>query len=270
MKPLKIIVPIVLAIAAIAALWVWNSGGIEAVQARGTSAFRLAPSTHKPLNDFVLEQLKEYKTNGKHKPMGYGAAGRRGGVTQDLMYCGHKVAGGDDERRAYPSGLVLEVYVKACERYTRSEDKLAQYRIPGVAPGQFDAFRQDFFPSDPANNPRALVDALVKRGGGKEIASIQDAKPGDFIQFWRNDPPKPEKPPKNARPPRPQQGALAAVFLGFDKTKDGKPGIRYWTVQASTDGIGEQVEALGTNPGELDSARVFVVRPWVPDLIVPN
>ncbi|MFM8979922.1 MAG: hypothetical protein ACKOSS_05610, partial [Planctomycetia bacterium] len=44
----------------------------------------------------------------------------------------------------------------------------------------------------------------------------------------------------------------AAIFLAWERAADGsRAGLRYWSTQRSTDGIGERVERFGPGPGEL-------------------
>ena len=58
----------------------------------------------------------------------------------------------------------------------------------------------------------------------------------------------------------------SVVFLGWDRDPAGaSTGIRYWSSQPGTDGIGEAESAVGSAPDAFDPARIYIARarcPW--------
>lgn len=77
---------------------------------------------------------------------------------------------------------------------------------------------------------------------GERVASLQDAQPGDLIQYWRS--------VDLARP-----SGHSAVFLRYDPLTHA---LTYWSSQRKTNGIGENVEIIDPAVWEL-----HVVRPLV-------
>lgn len=74
--------------------------------------------------------------------------------------------------------------------------------------------------------------------------SHQEAKAGDFVQFWRNN-----------------KSGHSVVFLDWIKNEQGNiTGIKYRSTQKSTDGIGNRTETIGDAEKDIDINRLYVVR----------
>ena len=195
------------------------------------------------LNRHILDVIEEYPVDGSYGQLTGEGVHNTFGVTQDLYYGGRRVLRGDPQNRSYCIGLAMEVYLRACEEYARETWGSPQYRLARVEPDNFEAFRKDFYGVD--GDKRTFVRALAERGLGK-IVSLEEAKPGDLVQFWRNG-----------------SSGHAVIFLGLDRDDDdGDPeAIRYWSVQSSTDGIGRNSEPFGS---VVIRHATNIVRPYVP------
>ena len=76
------------------------------------------------------------------------------------------------------------------------------------------------------------VDVRVKTG------------PGDFVQLWRHD-----------------GSGHSVIFLDWVRDGEALVGLRYWSTQTTTNGIGEAVERFGTEGRAIDRAAFHLCRP---------
>jgi len=87
----------------------------------------------------------------------------------------------------------------------------------------------------------------VETLGVGQAVEPKDAKPGDFVQFWRR-----------------KGGGHSAVFLNWiEEERDGNMrvvGFRYRSSQGSTDGIGNVEERFHEYGGPVKSNRVYFAR----------
>ena len=94
---------------------------------------------------------------------------------------------------------------------------------------------------------RQLQAAIPKLGIGYAVL-VQDAEPGDFVQFWR------------------VKSGHSAVFLGWiteDNPDNGEPmvvGLRYRSSQKSTEGVGDKVERFRGQGGDVNPKRMYFAR----------
>lgn len=192
------------------------------------------------LNHHVLEVLAEYPTDGTH-PYHWPKEGPFDGVTLDLYYQGQLVARSESEtlKRTYCCGLTFEIFIRACERYANGRS----YRLDGLASWGIKKFKAEWFVA--LGGRGGPVDALVPKGLGIKVETIEEAQPGDFVQLWRE-----------------SGSGHSVIFLG---TVDG--GIRYWSTQKATNGIGERTELFyGKNWVKKD--ELYIARAFVPEIVV--
>lgn len=186
----------------------------------------------------VLAIVKGYPTdgtNGYYWPKGSDWAG----TTRDLMYEGRKVADGDPQGRCYCCGLTFEVLFRAWEKWCA--DHKAPFRIGDLSADDLLKFRGLWFGND--GNRKMIPHALEEFKIGHAVERLEDALPGDFVQLWRK-----------------SGSGHSVVFLGWTKDPAGKiSGIRYWSSQKATNGIGEREEAFGGEAG-VDPEQVYVAR----------
>jgi hypothetical protein len=84
---------------------------------------------------------------------------------------------------------------------------------------------------------------LEKNKWGKKI-QFEDAQPGDFVQFWRNN-----------------KSGHSVIFLGWERDSIGQiSGLKYRSSQTKTDGIGDRSEVIGTGPKDLNLKRIYIAR----------
>lgn len=87
-----------------------------------------------------------------------------------------------------------------------------------------------------------VVSALNSSKLGEVVNSLEDAQPGDLIQYWRSvDLQKPS--------------GHSAIFLNYDPETNL---LRYWSSQRSTNGIAENQETVVENVW-----KVYIIRPFV-------
>lgn len=180
------------------------------------------------LNPYIVEVLKTYPTDGKHRYF-WPKKGGWAGNTRDLRYRGELFSKGDPKGRAYCCGLTFEVFFRAWQAWCRAK------RQPFVI-GTFDtteklrSFRREWFGAD--GNRRCAAHALVDNDLGIAVDKLADARAGDFVQLWRH-----------------SGSGHSVVFDSWVKEKAKIVGMRYWSTQKSTRGIGYRVERFGGKKG---------------------
>jgi len=109
---------------------------------------------------------------------------------------------------------------------------------------QVQRFQREWFGATPASREKQCVVAAENLGIGREVA-LDDARPGDFIQFWR------------------ANGSGHSVVLLRAIRREGRlVGLEYRSSQGSTNGIGNRIEhfADAEPKGALLRARSYVCR----------
>jgi hypothetical protein len=162
-------------------------------------------------------------------------------VTKDLYYLGDRVAKGDPERRSYCVGLIFEVYLTSCERYAAAHGGSgARFFLPGVDRQDFSGFRKEFYGVN--GNEKTFVEALVRRGLGKEIQPVRSAQQAEFVQFLRNG-----------------GSGHALCFSGWGRIQRGiQPVSTFWSIQKKT-GISLQASARKRCLA-IDLDQIYIVR----------
>lgn len=196
------------------------------------------------LNAYVLEALRAYPTDGTH---GYhwpkdepGAPQPWRGNTRTLRYAGQVLAEGDPQGRCHCSGLTFEVFLSAWMAWARATgwpERVVDLDLEGLRRLQTQWFGS---PQDRST----LRTALVESGLGTQLDDLEQARPGDFVQLWRRD-----------------GSGHAAIFLAWERAADGtRAGLRYWSTQKSTNGIGERVERFGDAPHDVKTDEFYLCR----------
>lgn len=190
------------------------------------------------LNPFVVEVMLEYPTDGTH-PYYWPKTGKWRGCTRDLVYDGQVVSEGDPKGRAYCCGLTFEVFLEAWRRWCVSKKrpfKIADLDVAGVR-----RLQKQWFGS--ARDKTCVRTALVDNALGVRITDWKQARRGDFVQLWRH-----------------SGSGHSVVFDSWIKTKGKIVGLRYWSTQKSTKGIGFRVEFFGTKGQSLDRETFYLCR----------
>jgi hypothetical protein len=119
----------------------------------------------------------------------------------------------------------------------------ANGKLDGFDVSTVKKLQQNWYGSNDASAETQCLMALEKLGLGKGV-KLEDAKAGDFVQFWRNN-----------------KSGHSVIFLGWVKDNAGKiAGIKYRSTQKLTDGIGDRTETIGDGEKDINLKRVYVVR----------
>ena len=200
------------------------------------------PSPGQELNDLVVARIGGYPTDG-HFPFHWPGPNWRGawaGTTHDVIYRGEVVAPADAEHRTYCCGVTFEVALGALtDAYAGP--------VPGLSALDVFRLRLGFCGDDRTYEPeRLVVDALQGQGLGSTIAE-DDARAGDFVQFWRRD-----------------GSGHSAVFMDWLYNDYGERiGLRYWSSQEPTGGVGYHAEHFIGKHG-VDRNRLYLARLHAP------
>ena len=188
----------------------------------------------------LLAILETYPTDGTH---GYHWPrpddGRWLGNTRKLAYAGTVLAEGDPEGRCHCSGLTFEVFLRAFERWCREADQ--PFRILDFDVADVRRLQREWFGT--SGDRKTLHTAVTKNGLGRRISSWEDAQAGDFVQLWRH-----------------SGSGHSCVFRTWIREEEEIVGLRYWSTQKSTKGIGERVEHFGTDGSAVKRDELYVVR----------
>ncbi len=181
-------------------------------------------------NRIVLETIRELPADGTHD---YSWVSGYDGATQDIYLQGKKVMRGNEKSQTYCCGVTLEVFLKSYKKWLRGH---GGETASVITADQWPAFQKLWFVEE-VNGPGPSA-AIEKFGMGKTLDPEQ-ALPGDFIQVWRT-----------LKEGKTTPSGHSVIFLRWEKNASGAiTGIRYWSSQPGTKGIGEQVEYFGPNGG---------------------
>lgn len=192
------------------------------------------------LNDVVLEVLREYPVDGSH---GYHWPKEGGweGTTESLWYDGVKLTSGDPQKRCYCCGLTFEVFVKSLLRANGGSP------VPGLTAADLHETRLRFFGDakpqlDGTTDRRRLVQyAISSMKLGKAVTRLEEARAGDFVQFWRH-----------------SGSGHSVIFINWMWDEGKISGLTYWSTQGSTRGIGYRTEWIG--PEGIKRDEIYVAR----------
>lgn len=188
----------------------------------------------------LLAVLEDYPTDGTHD-YHWPKSGGWAGVTRDLDYRGARVADGDPAGRCYCCGLTFELFFRAYESCCAAADQ--PFEIPGIADVKaVKALRKAWFGAD--GNRRTMQNAIGAAGLGRPIEDFESVRRGDFVQLWRS-----------------SGSGHSVVFLDWLREEGAIVGLRYWSTQKSTQGIGTRTERFARDGNKgVDPAQLYVAR----------
>jgi hypothetical protein len=193
------------------------------------------------LNQWVVEQLESYPTNGTYT---YSWVGNSFGVMNDVYYRDSLIAPKPGNNTTYCSGAAFEVGVFAALNYNALHGHAT---IGGMSVAQMQSFRRVWYGTlsdDPDPQLKLAALAIPKFGIGREITDWDEVQAGDFLQFWRT-----------------SGSGHNPIFVSWVTNASGtKTGIRYWGSQGSTNGLGYRNESFSGSGGSIDPARTFFGR----------
>ncbi len=202
------------------------------------------------LNSYVLDVIETYKN--RHYPyLLNNDYANYNGVTVDLIYQGRVLlkAHPSGEKYSHCSGITFEVFFKAMQKRNR---KL------GLAPDDFNGMTYDelfdfvmyWYVADGNKAAQNVVKAVEKYGLGQRVTRWEDARPGDFIDFSREN-----------------NTGHTVIFMNWLRDNTGRIiGLKYWSSQESTGGISYKEEyfnytdSTGKKYGNVMSNMVFIAR----------
>ncbi len=190
----------------------------------------IEPAPTVSLNLRVLSLIGEYPAKG-HGGYAWPAAPGTAGTTRDLQLGSTVIAHGGSGNHCV--GMTLEVFWRAVESCAGGPP--AALDVPRAT----ELKRQWYVPRLGGAGP---AEALPAAGLGVRVAQ-EDALPGDFVQAWNHD----------------ETFGHSMVFLGWKRDAAGQiTGIKYWSSQPWTDGIGISEGEIGE--GGFDLSRIYIAR----------
>ncbi|RME22166.1 MAG: hypothetical protein D6798_16480 [Deltaproteobacteria bacterium] len=194
-------------------------------------------------NQRVLDVIATYPTDGSY---GYywPSDSDWAGTTRDIWYRGELVAEGDPEHRSYCSGITWETFMRAWEGL--DEEMGGDGTINGMTVDDLYEFRTDWYVRELWGDGVGI--AVENAGIGERITDLEDVRPGDYVQIWRY-----------------SGSGHTFVFIDWERDDDGHIiGLRYWSSQGSTDGIGYNEEYFGSGGSNIDPSYFFAARIYDP------
>lgn len=189
----------------------------------------LAETDAEALNSDVLEYALRYPEGG-----GYRWTAGNTGVPRTLTHQGEPILA--EGEGVICCGYTLAVAWDAAERRGLFREKSIE---------QLRAFQKHWYGSVESNREELCVQAVELLGIGKEVP-LEEARPGDFVQFWRT------------------SGSGHSVVLLEAIREDGRVvALHYRSAQKSTDGIGDRTEYFADvdrADGQIDRERTYVCR----------
>jgi hypothetical protein len=185
-----------------------------------------------PLNQAVIKTAKTYPDGGKYNTQWTGS-----GTPEQIDHRGQRILA-EGTGGTYCSGFTFAVVMKTAE---------SAGLLRGKSVDEVRRFQKNWYGAVAEEEMREKQCALAVGvlGIGRQV-SMDEARPGDFAQFWRG------------------RGGHSVVFLGWVHDEDGKKaGLTYRSSQGSTDGIGNVTEYFRdakAGRGSVDPARIYFAR----------
>ena len=158
------------------------------------------------------------------------------GVPRDIRHDGELILKAQ-EKGTYCSGFTFCVAMEAAQQRGLLQGKTAD---------EIRQFQKEWYGSTKEAAERQCALAVEHLGIGREVKSLADAQPGDFMQIWRTN-----------------KSGHSVLFLDWVREGDQVVGIKYRSSQKSTDGVGDRVEYFADakgHDGKVDRRRTYVAR----------
>lgn len=222
---------------------------VDAAVELGATAPAAPPIPGAPLNKTVLRLLESYPTDGTYTY--YWKRGQHtDGTSRTLRWGDTLLAEGSPAGQVHCSGITWELWLRALD-----ESGGAAVLQPQISGDELLALRATWYVED--GSLGGPVDALTRRGLAQRVDRLEDLRPGDFVQFWRN-----------------SGKGHSAVFIDHIRNADGSArGMIYWSAQQSSGGLGKRRVSVGDGefqiaPGRLHGARAILPAGAIPSAAV--
>ncbi|MEN1681762.1 MAG: hypothetical protein AAGJ46_19445 [Planctomycetota bacterium] len=163
----------------------------------------------------------------------YNKAWRGTGTPEEVAFRGQRILSKGDG--TYCCGFTFAVAMRVAE---------ARGLLGDATVGQVRSFQKAWYGATRENAERQCADAVQMLGIGEAIP-LSRAKPGDFVQFWR------------------QKSGHSVVLLELIEEGGAVVGFRYRSSQGRTDGVGDHTEYFSDAPqhgGSVNRARFYAAR----------
>lgn len=183
-----------------------------------------------PMNEAFLRQSQAYP--------------EQGGYVWSSTGCPEALVRGNDtllrksKAGTYCSGFTFTVFFRVMNSIG-AFDTLSIIDLKSI--------QQDWYGNTGPSAERQSVYVMEKWNLGAQI-EMDQARPGDFVQFWRNN-----------------NTGHSALFLNWIRDGSGTiTGLKYRSSQRPTNGIGERTEPIGDQSRALNPKRIYLGRAWNP------
>ncbi|MCO1603047.1 hypothetical protein [Desulfosporosinus nitroreducens] len=201
-----------------------------------------------PFNQLVLAQIKTYN-KGSYPYLLNNDYANYNGVTSNLYYQEKLLlkAHPNGTRASHCVGITFEVFFNAMKEWNQQQG-YAGDTIKDLSYEQFYDFILKWYVAGPKTENN-LVIALEKYQLGKRLTNFEEARPGDFIDFSREN-----------------QTGHTVVLIDWVRVNGKIVGLRYWSSQESTNGIGYKTEYFnilrsdGTKYGTIMKDKIHIGR----------
>jgi hypothetical protein len=164
----------------------------------------------------TLEIARAYDDGG-----GYDNTWKGSGVPQEIRFQNERILA--KGKGTYCCGFTFAVVMKAAHERGLLQGKSAE---------EVRAFQKQWYGATEESREIQCALAVQMLGIGQRVES-EDARPGDFLQFWRTN-----------------KSGHSVVFLGWVMDGGQRVGFKYRSSQGSTKGIGDRVEYFSTPAGK--------------------
>ena len=196
-------------------------------QSTNQSTKQLSDNFDTELNNYILDVVKSYGiAPGKYPYLLNNDYANYNGVTKNILYQGQLLAKAhpSGNRASHCSGLTFEVFFKAMQERNLKLG-LSPDDFNGMSGYDLKDLMMIWFVSSGSKWTNNIVIAVEKYGLGRAVTDLENAKPGDFLDFQRE-----------------SGSGHTAIFLNWIREGDQMIGVRYWSTQSSTNGINYNTE----------------------------
>jgi hypothetical protein len=199
-------------------------------------------------NEYGLEILESYPRDGTHP---YSWVDTYEGVTRDLYYKGVRIARANPNgsKSCYCCGLTFEDFFRSIQQLNQDLGKSDD--INQMTAQDLRYFLRLWFVENLWGDGPGV--ALKAFGIGDRIENFSQARPGDYVQFWRT-----------------TGSGHSVIFINWQTNSKGTiTGIRYWSTQSSTRGVNYNIENFSGQGGTVNPEMVYISRLRSPEDFTP-